>query len=514
MGSFQDSLAVKKKIINLFSTATNPVDLASTIGHDELERMLIEISDLAPFKDPFENNALSIFLYAGCVIFDRWFLPSPFVVPTQYKNIFLKFITALRRADHRSPENISTFEIHAIRDDVFQSFDRLPVSSLDLKLLVPFQKNITKVTHPVGHIKLQEFLAQKNELEIILDGLSSRALKTEFKFSVPYVMDKQILQLSFIWKKISCYMEIIPQFRRPEDTFLTASEGQASLPIGASRWQSGISKIHLQLDSLIDGATYTERLQAIHGHEFPHDGWPQSFSIAFEIFHDVAWSLLVKYGENQAWIPAPRDLSNLEFSISTQKSQSSNWINKGSPANLSEIFSISREVKPIELGNVEKLPWFIQCRFRARMYLELGDTNEALFWLNVSVESLFNSRFIEIEEVTGNVGLAESLGSPKEFWAQSEEIVVKQFPEMAGKVKWPSSKIHVSIYSKLKSLYRIVAMRTDNNDLIKHYEIIKGDRNDLFHGNGSLRPSVSTVLAAFDALDWINENMQPLDKVE
>jgi hypothetical protein len=176
---------------------------------------------------------------------------------------------------------------------------------------------------------------------------------------------------------------------------------------------------------------------------------------------------------------------------------------------LIEGFSLPQGVKTIDLGEIEPLRWAVECRSRAEMYLELGDTNEALFWLNVEVESLISSRFGEIETQTGIKGLAADLGSPKEFWSQSEEILVKQFPEMAGKVKWPSASVHISVFGKLKTLYRRVLMHTPIDDLLRRYKEISGERNNLFHGNLSGSVPVTTVLNALGALDWIDVNMCP-----
>lgn len=143
------------------------------------------------------------------------------------------------------------------------------------------------------------------------------------------------------------------------------------------------------------------------------------------------------------------------------------------------------------------------------MYLELGDTNEALFWLNVGVEALILERFGQIEAMTGIIGLAGQLGNPREFWAQAEEVVAKQFPHMAGQVRWPSAALHVSVFGKLKVLYRRVRMRTPLEELLRQYRDISGNRNDLFHGKSTARTSVLDIVKAMAALSWIDDHMWP-----
>ena len=301
---------------------------------------------------------------------------------------------------------------------------------------------------------------------------------------------------------------VVPQFNPVNETF-TVFEGGAALSVGASRWQTGTSQITIRMAALLDGSAYTERLQALPGHEMPVEGWPKSFSWAFSIFHDVSWCLRDKHGGRQDWIPAPRDISDLEFSIQTSSCEGLGYIRKGSPAALLEAFTVSPVVLSIELGDVHPLAWSVECQTRATMYLELGETNEALFWLNVAVESLIAQRFNEIEQASGMSGLAAELGSPKEFWAQSEEIVSKQYPEMSGKVKWPTAPIHAGVFGKLNTLYRRVTMKTTIDELLGRYKKIWGERNDLFHGRRTSRVPVATVMSAFEALAWINENMWP-----
>ena len=461
MKASKESLIAKEKIIDIFSVQENPVKLASSIRDEELDLLLNEISELMQVEGQFKNDTLSKFLYAGCVRFDRWFLPSPYIVESSNKEKFSKFLEAFRKSEKYNPENLSTFEIHEIRYDVFKSFNQLPIKSINLKLLDNFKKKVSEVTLPQNNEKLEEFLAQKYELVEILNSLNDGTLKTELKFSIPYILNFQNLELNFTWHEISCQMKIVSQFNSYHEPFTDSKEAPVTLAIGASRWQAGTSEIVIRIDSLIDASTYTERLQAIEGFQPPIDGWPQCFTIAFEIFRDMNWNLLNQHQGHQAWIPSPRDISQLETFIFTPKLNSINRMTKGSPAEVSKLFLVPKVEKFLKLGKIEKLPWFIECRFRARMYLELGDTNEALFWLNVGVEALFNLRFIEIERMIGNNDLSINFESPKRYWDEAEEVIVGQFPQMAGKITWPKKNEHLSIYKKLKILHQLVPMKTN-----------------------------------------------------
>jgi hypothetical protein len=502
-------LKAKRRILECFRPECDPVQAASAIGDEEFVSLLDAVRTTIPWKKPTQAGTLEMFLYAGAKRFDRWSIPTPYVVPPTHHERFSKFVAALRQAEKDKPTNCPVFELHSIRDDVFMHFDKVPVDTVRATELGGFRKRIESIPTPSFPPKRIEFENQRSELLAVLAGLENGSLRTRLCFRVPYALHHRLLHVDFVWNAVTMRAEIESTFSMSEESFIQAGNG-GTLTAGASRWQAGTSVVSLELSALLDGSTYTECLQAIPGVDLPQKGWPQSFTWAFSIFHDLAWTLRASHGGRQDWIPAPRDLSDLELEINTSDVSKIGWIRKGSPAALQSIFTPSSAPVTISLGALQRLPWSSECRTRANMYLELGDTNEALFWTNVATESLITQRFEEIEATTGRSGLTASLKSPKEFWAEAEIILVKQFPDMKGKVKWPSSAIHVSVYGKLKTLYRLVPMKTTLDELLTKYRVISGQRNDLFHGKSTDRVSVSSVQAASEALSWIEQNMWPV----
>lgn len=502
-------IQAKRRICNSFTPGVDPVEAGRLICDEDLVSLLNAVSHAIPWSKPAQAEALNMFLFAGVTRFDRWFPPSPFVVPPTHREHFAKFVTAFRRAERDNPVNCAVFQLHAIKDQVFEQFDAIPIEAVQASEVQKFRKLTLSVPEPCSDAKKTEFEKERADLLAILDGLQDGSLRTRLQFRVPYVIHSHPLRLDFSWEGVAIRAQIVPTFEHLGETFVQTGMGGVAVSVGASRWQTGVSCISLELSTLLDGSAHTERLQTIPGAEFPVDGWPQSFTWAFSIFHDLAWTLRVGHGGRQDWIPAPRDLSDLEQVISTADATQLGWIKKGSPAALYEMFVPSTEPVTINLCTLERLPWATECRTRASMYLELGDTNEALFWLNVATESLIAQRLDDIESATGRSGLAASLGSPKQFWAEAEMILSKQFPDMQGKVKWPTSPIHVSVYGKLKALYRLVPMRTTLDELLAKYRTVSGLRNDLFHGKSSARVPVATVQAANEALNWIDLNMWP-----
>jgi len=508
MAQFTNKLKIKRKIREVFIADIDPCEAAKKISDDDLVAMLDTV--LEEIFNPYKriSGEIERLVYAGCVRFDRWFAPSPYVVKSNQKSRFKKFVTAMKHVEGKSPTNCPVFEIHALRDELYSAIDNAPLSLHKHEVIDSFEIRLSQISRPPESLKLKEYSEQKRKVELIIEGIRDGSLRTILTFRIPYIIHKQNLGLGFTWREVPARMYIQPIFKPLEETFM-AVEGGVSLSIGASRWQTGFSEIVLELAALIDGSAYSESLQSLPGHKLPVAGWPKSFTSAFEIFHDVAWNVRDQLGAHQDWIPAPRDVSSLTFCLRSATEERIEWIVKGSPATLVEVFSPASDALEIELGELKPLSWDAECRSRAQMYLELGDTNESLFWVNVAVEALITKRFQEIEALVGSPGLTDKLRSPKEFWAEAEEIVAKQYPDMVGKVEWPSAQIHVSLFGKIKALYRLISMQTSGNELIEQYRVISGERNDLFHGKRGGRTSVQTVLKAFDALEWIRENMWP-----
>jgi hypothetical protein len=503
-----DYLKAKRRITEAFVPGCDPSAIANSIGDDDMEALLDAVIAALPIRRAAQMPAFSMFLFEGCRRFDRWFVPSPYVVPKNHHERFAKFVNAFWRAERGDPTNCAVFKIHLIRDLVFKHFEETPLATISPSDVARYAQQIAQIPTPSQPIKKVEFEQQKLELVAILNGLSDKSLRTVFRFRTPYLLHKQALEVSFAWHGVEMRALIAPCFRSLEESSVQAGHG-AALSIGASRWQTGTSSITIEQEALIDGSSHADRLQALPGQTLPVEGWPKSFSRAFSIFHDIVWCLRSDHGGHQDWIPAPRDLSDLESWLKTGACDSLSYIRKGSPAAMMEVFTPTEQKLIVDFGKLDRLRWATECRLRADMYLELGDTNESLFWLNVAVESLISQRFLEIEAMIGRPGLADELGGPREFWSQAEAIVAKQFPEMEGKVNWPSVPIHVSIYGKLKALYRLVPMKTSVKELERYYRQISAERNDLFHGNRTNRISVATVEAASVALNWIDTNMWP-----
>jgi len=454
----------KERILQTFPPESNPVNYFGNYSERFYLETLRALGGITSFRDPAQNRSLTLFLFAGCLSFERWFAPSPYIVSLNLEEDFDRFLCALMKVEGGPSGNTAIFELHRVRNRVYAELDERPVTEVSHEWLEDIRQELQKIGLPAQPEKRNELSRHLDELVAILSGVKDRSLRTRIRTRLPYVLHRAPLLLTFQWKGISVQMNLTADFRPSDETF--ANIAPATMTLGATRWQASSTTVEIEFAALVDGDLYTESLQAIEGQDIPFAGWPKSFTLAFTLIHEVSWHLRTRYGGEQQWVPAPRDLAEIETSFYTAARGKIAEKLKGSPANILEGFTPPDETLEINLGELTSSDWSTKCRSLASMYVELGETNEALFWLNVATEALFKERFDEIAVQTDRPNLETELNSPKAFWAPAEEVVKEQFPEMAGKIQWPEAEIHVSIYAKLKFLYRSVEMHTSIKRLV------------------------------------------------
>jgi len=278
----------------------------------------------------------------------------------------------------------------------------------------------------------------------------------------------------------------------------------------------------LEFSALVDGDAWTPPLLSLDLSRLPFgtlpfDGWPKGFTITFSIVHDLAWIVRLEYEGEKQWVPAPRDFTRIEWEVRSSARERIEWKLKGSPGALLKGFTPSEEVKVIKLDALESVTWYARCRSLAAMYLEIGETNEALFWLNVGVEALFESRFQAIALTLGKPDLKEELGSSRAFWDLAKDVVAEQFPDVADRIEWPETEAYASMYKRVKYLYKMTSMKTSVKETLSHYSKVSKHRNALFHGTTEERLPIDVVKKAMGSFDWLEQNFalaeyEPTDK--
>ncbi len=419
--------------------------------------VLDSVENEIPFRDGKQNEALGRFLWAGCRKFNRWFVPTPYVVPRDQHESHARFVQALLKADRGVPENASVFQVHVIRDHLYSRFAMrpLPLDKEDVVELLELKTMIEQIRAPVSPVKRTEFLEQKELLKEVLQGLLRADLRTNCRFILPY----PILSKPFAFRAVSQGLQVEGRFvtsyiDRPE-FMLRAQKPMVMVPRIPTRWQFGLTQVEMTFLGLVDHSARVEALQ-LPMEPTPTDGWPSVFRVAFQVIYDLYWEMRGQEGYLGVWTPSASDLGDIEYWVSTRNNPSINFMRKGSPAiGFRGLVPTVFLQDTTDFGEITAPPLYWQCRILAVQYLEFGETREALFWINVGVESLLKHR---MESLASEAGLRlDELdpGGTSSYWDDAKSLVAKQFPDVANAIEWPQ-KIPAppSMFRRIKFFFK------------------------------------------------------------
>lgn len=230
--------------------------------------------------------------------------------------------------------------------------------------------------------------------------------------------------------------------------------------------------------------------------------WTSLFDFAYKVACAI-WTYVTQQDDVLgAWPPLPNDIQYLDCRVYTGSVVYDHEFSTN-PALVYHFNSLKKPALEIEIGEVTKPRWSVYTYMFAKVYAESGQLKESLFWLNVSVEALAEE-FIRKTATTDEM-LAKIEGDEHKF-DTAEEILSLQFPEMRGKVKWPDTVIHTSVFTKLKRAVKLSGIGVDQKEVMKKYSQVNAKRNTLFHGNEAVI-TVDDVKIAFGAYDWLKAHL-------
>jgi hypothetical protein len=199
-------------------------------------------------------------------------------------------------------------------------------------------------------------------------------------------------------------------------------------------------------------------------------------------------------------------MAELEWQVFADPRHRIESVRQTSPGFIFRAFSPSTEVVSLDLRDAPPARWADRCRRIADTYVQAGETNVALFWLNVAAEALLQDRIEEASRSFG-IDLGAVLSSPAAYWDEARTLVEAHAPGISGTIPWPQDATHVSVYRKLKYLHRHYPMAAEGDDVIAHYSRVSRHRNALFHGFLQARLPVEDVERARDSLSWLIANL-------
>lgn len=506
--NFEDAKSLLEKH---FRRSTFNDQTVSNIDPDTFVAALNAIEGKLPFESEHKNADARRFLWSGCRKFDRWFVPSPYVVPDSYSELQERFALALQKAEGAKGENSAVFLVHLVRNRLYKTFNNrpLPLDELSIEEIYKLKTDLSNITPPIGLNKAPEFQTETKFVLDLLGAIQRGSLTTHCEFAVPYPLVKSTLNFDLIWQDIPIKGRLIPNFLSPKEYLVQTSPPSVMVPKSATRWQFGTTKIELNFNALIDHSAKVAPLQ-LPMEPRATDGWPNIFKIAFQVLYEVCWLLQQRKEYIGTWTPSPADLGGINYWIEIEPNRKCCEVHKSNPAftGIGFVPTTEGNEQCVHFGALSPTPWHLKCRILAEQYLELGDTREALFWLNVGVESFLNEKMSSLaDEAHISINMDDVTGSPS-YWDNAKELFTQHFPDLVDQIQWPETVPHVSMFRRLKYFTKHVKLAKSARDISSRYSKIQRDRNALFHGDNDAPISAEDVKAAVESFDWLAENFK------
>lgn len=283
-----------------------------------------------------------------------------------------------------------------------------------------------------------------------------------------------------------------------------AAGGSLSV-VGTTRWPSGTCSVELVLHDLVDHAARTPALALTYGFDGPVDGQPLAFTLAYLLADALLAGLrrIAPEGVDPLWVVTPRDITRLSIEVTC----AGTTVTSVPLVHLGPMQVQAGTSEPLALAELPLQPephWEL-CRRQAIGYLALGATREARLWLAMSAERLLDDR-VAIA-IAAKPELAERLTATRLLYAEAEQTVATQFPDLAGRVVWPDKEVQPSRWALLKGLYRHASMRGTHQEAAAAYAAATKGRNPLVHGSDDQLPPADEIAAGLAALDWLAEHL-------
>lgn len=491
---------------SVFTDATG-----DAISPDDFSAVLDAVLPFIPFPFRKKNEMLASFLWSGCRKFNRWFAPSPYIVPDEFTSLHARFSGTLFKIES-SPCNAPVFLVHSVRDRLYRDFNQraLPLNQKAAGEIRDLMSDLEAIPEPTIPTKRAEFQREAAIASELLRALQEGDLVTNSKCTLPYPLVRSSLTLKTSWQGVPVVCRLKPKFSTPRELMMQGAPLTALVPRTATRWQFGTTIVELEFKALLDHSSRAEPLQ-LPMDPPPTDGWPNVFRVVFHLIYEISWVLRQRDLFIGTWAPSPADLGDIEYWISTAKDSRINDIRKSNPA-LGLIGFHIEDVETenvIDLGEISTTSWHGRCRILAEQYLALGDTREAMFWLNVGVESLLTDRMQSIlKESSSSINESDLTGAPS-YWDMAKALVAENYPEVAAKIDWPKNVPHVSMFRRLKFFGKHFSLAQPAKDVSAHYSKIQSDRNALFHGENEKPIDPIRVKTAIESFDWLSKHFGP-----
>jgi hypothetical protein len=492
-----DLIQAKNKILSLYKEGGIAYE---KVRKEEYKQMYYAVlSHLNKGNDDW-RNAVGSFLLHGALRYDRYLTSRPKVDDEESYDMFCRFLNTLQKMDGKYIGRTAFLHLEKIRWDVYRACSAMPCDDEMKTMLAECENEARKIILNEGEVRVIDNInKKKEELLELISSIKDGNVRTEIHTTLPYMLTDTDATVVMDVDGVKVEVAIKNQSQGSSIPIAEIAEGTTMSTAGPSKWTTTTCEMDITAHCLIDPLEERERVTLRRDEEKGY--WNAVYDFTYRVVTQI-WGYLQKHDELAGmWPPLPNDIHYIDSKVLVNGRKIDGEF-ATNPALVYRVTSLKKEAKRYEIEEKETC-WSDYAYMLAKVYGETGQLKEAVFWVNVAMEALaeeFIRRTAKTEE-----DLAEIEGMTYKF-DTAEEILSEQFPEMKGKVNWPKSEIHTSLFTKLKRAVNKSELKGMHKEIREKYAQVNAKRNALFHG-GDVEIDVEDVEKAFGAFEWLREKM-------
>lgn len=494
-----DIITARKRIYELHQKDLNAY---SGVKEEEYKQIYYSIQSHIDKGDYEWREAVAFFLINGSLHFDRFTTPRPNSVDDEQYDMFCRFVKSFQKVCRNDDGTNALLSIHKIKWDVFRRCNCKPLDDDTKAFLNGCLDKTNKISFQADNNNNSRIAEdEKSQLLSLISDLLSNKIYTTFRTFLPYKLTNRNSTIHLVMDGVDADVKIINRSQGSSLPNISIAEGSAMETFGPSRWTTASSDLEIVYHCLIDGLDALPRV-TIHRQENEKFYWTLCFDVVYRFISSIWGHLQDTEKSYSKAFPLPNDMHWIDYRIKSDNLEYDGQFSTN-PALVYHIESLNKDPEQYDFGEVGMPSWSTLSYFYARTSAESGQLDEAVFWINVSVEALIDEF---IQQVATDDCILKTIMGDEHKYDEAEKILSDQFPEMKGKVKWPQYDIHASVFTKLKRALKYAPGSLQKKEVLKHYSHVSDKRNHLFHG-GVISITSDDVEKAFGSYEWLRDNL-------
>ena len=494
-----DLILAKNKILSLYKEGGIAYE---KVRKEEYKQMYYAVLSHLDKGNAEWRDAVGSFLLHGALRYDRYFVPRPKVDDEESYEMFCRFLNTLQKMDGKYFGRTAFLHLEKIQWDVYRACSAMPCDEELKTFLTECENDVRKIElNDVEARVIENINKKKEEILELISSIKDGNVRTVIHTTLPYMLTETDATVVMDMDGVKVEVAIKNQSQGSSIPIAEIAEGATMSTAGPSKWTTTTCELDITAHCLIDPLEERQRVTLRRDEEKGY--WNAVYDFTYRVVTQI-WTYLQKHDELAGmWPPLPNDIHYIDSKVLINGKQIDGEFTTN-PALVYRVTSLKKAAKRYEIAE-EETCWSDYAYMLAKVYGETGQMKEAIFWVNVAMEALVEE-FVRRTAKTEKE-LAEIEGVTYQF-DSAEEILSEQFPEMKGKVNWPKSEIHTSVFTKLKRAVNKSGLKAMQKDVMKRYSQVNAKRNALFHG-GDVEIDVDDVEKAFGGFEWLRERLQP-----